>query len=52
MINRRSDDGDTPAEQPWIIADGALRTVGFNGDFAELRKATANRLALHMGAVT
>jgi AcrR family transcriptional regulator len=52
VINRRSDDGDTPAEQPWIIADGALRTVGFNGDFAELRKATANRLALHMGAVT
>ncbi|MFG1932107.1 TetR/AcrR family transcriptional regulator [Mycobacterium sp. NPDC048908] len=44
VINRRSDDTDCPPEQPWVIADGALRTVGFDGDFAELRKLTAARL--------
>ena len=38
VINRRSDDSDCPDEQPWVIADGALRTLGFNGDFAALRK--------------
>ena len=38
MINRRSDDTDCPDEQPWVIADGALRTLGFDGDFAALRK--------------
>jgi AcrR family transcriptional regulator len=38
VINRRSDDADCPDEQPWVIADGALRTLGFNGDFAALRK--------------
>ena len=38
VINRRSDDTDCPDEQPWVIADGALRTLGFNGDFAALRK--------------
>ena len=32
VINRRSDDTDCPADQPWIIADGALRTLGFDGD--------------------
>jgi hypothetical protein len=52
VINRRSDDGSAPAEQPWIIAGGALRTLGFDGDFAALRLATANRLALHIGAMT
>jgi AcrR family transcriptional regulator len=52
VVNRRSDDGGTPPEQPWTIADGALRTLGFGGDFAALRAATADRLALHMGAVT
>jgi AcrR family transcriptional regulator len=51
VINRRSDDGDAPAEQPWIIADGALRTLGFDGDFAALRVATAKRLDLHIGAL-
>jgi hypothetical protein len=50
VINRRSDDGDAPAEQPWIIADGALRTLGFDGDLAALRQATAQRLALHIEA--
>ena len=38
VINRRSDDTDCPDEQPWVIADGALRMLGFNGDFAALRK--------------
>ena len=37
MINRRSDDGVCPPEQPWVTADGALRTLGFRGDFAALR---------------
>ena len=48
VINRRSDDGDASAEQPWIIADGALRTLGFDGDFAVLREATAKRFALQI----
>jgi AcrR family transcriptional regulator len=52
VINRRSDDGGTPAEQAWIIADGALRVLGFDGDFAALRTTTANRLGLHIGAMT
>lgn len=52
VINRRSDDGDCPPEQPWVIADGALRTLGFRGDFAALREASAKRLALQIGAMT
>ena len=44
VINRRSDDADCPDEQPWVIADGALRTLGFNGDFAKVHKLTAARL--------
>jgi AcrR family transcriptional regulator len=52
VINRRSDDGGTPAELPWVVADGAMRTLGFDGDFAALRVATVNRLALHIGAMT
>jgi hypothetical protein len=52
VINRRSDDGGAPPEQPWIIADGALRTLGFDGDFAALRLATVIRLALHIDAMT
>ncbi len=44
VINRRSDDADCPPEQPWVIAEGALRTLGFAGDFRELRKLTAARL--------
>jgi hypothetical protein len=52
VINRRSDDGGCPPEQPWIIADGALRTLGFDGDFAALRRLTANRLGLHIDALT
>ena len=46
VINCRSDDdGGSPPEQPWVIADGALRALGFGGDFAEVRSSTANRLA-------
>ena len=44
MINARSDDTDCPQEQPWIIADGALRMLGFHGDFGKLHKVTAVRL--------
>jgi len=44
VINRRSDDTDCPQEQPRIIADGALRMLGFHGDFATLHKVTAVRL--------
>ena len=44
VINRRSDDTDCPDEQPWVIADGALRTLGFDGDFAALRKHRADRV--------
>jgi AcrR family transcriptional regulator len=43
VINRRSDDVDCPDDQPWVIAEGALRTLGFDGNFAELRKLTAAR---------
>lgn len=46
LINRRSDDTDCPKEQPWVIADGALRTLGFDGDFAKLYKLTAAPLGL------
>ncbi len=44
VINRRSDDGDCPAEAPWVIADGALRTLNFAGDFAAVRTLTKVRL--------
>ena len=46
VINHRSDDGVCPPEQPWMIADGALRTLGFDGDFAALRRGTADRLGI------
>ncbi len=46
VINRRSDDSGCADEQPWVIADGALRTLGFDGDFAALRKLTGGRLGL------
>jgi AcrR family transcriptional regulator len=49
-INRRSDDGACPPEQPWISAGGALRTLGYTGDFAALRAAAETRLALHTEA--
>lgn len=52
VINRRSDDSACPPEQPWVIADGSLRTLGWNGDFARLRRDTAERLDLAPANVT
>jgi AcrR family transcriptional regulator len=46
VINRRSDDGACPPQHSWVIADGALRTLGFDGDFVQLRKLTGERLGL------
>ena len=46
VINRRSDESVCPPEYAWVIADGALRTLGWGGDFARLRKSTADRLNL------
>lgn len=44
VISRRSDDNGCPPEQPWVIADGALRLLGWSGDFSTLRQGTADRL--------
>lgn len=52
VINVRSDDGVCPPEQPGIIADGALRLLGYGGDFAALRRSTIGRLSLQPGART
>jgi AcrR family transcriptional regulator len=52
VINRRSDDGVCPPEQPWIIADGALRALGYDGDLEALRRSTVARLSLHTEALT
>ncbi|MCW2687629.1 MAG: transcriptional regulator [Mycobacterium sp.] len=46
VINGRSDDSGCPPDQPWIIADGALRTLGWDGDFDRMRKLTSGRLRL------
>lgn len=51
-INRRSDDGVCPPEQPWISADGALRALGWGGDFQAVRAAAETRLALQTVAAT
>lgn len=37
VINRRSDDRVCPPETPRVIADAALRILGWQGDFAGLR---------------
>lgn len=44
VINRRSDDNSCPPDQPWVIADGSLRALGWHGDFDRLRQGTADRL--------
>ena len=46
VINRRSDDETCPPEMPWVIADGALRILGWSGDFTDLRARTVERLNL------
>lgn len=46
VINSRSDDADIPPEQPWVIGEGALRAVGYDRDFADLVRATADRLGV------
>jgi AcrR family transcriptional regulator len=46
VINRRSDEV-CPPQQPWVVADGALRTVGWDGDFAQLRRLTSERVGLY-----
>lgn len=52
VISRRSDDGACPPELPWTIADGALRVVGWSGDFVALRRGTALRLQIADDNVT
>lgn len=44
VINRRSDDNACPPDQSWVVADGALRCLGWTGDFEQLRRGTADRL--------
>ncbi|MET0900518.1 MAG: TetR/AcrR family transcriptional regulator [Mycobacterium sp.] len=44
VINLRSDDNTCPPDQSWVIADGALRCLGWTGDLAQLRQGTADRL--------
>lgn len=44
--NRRSDDSLCPDDHPWVIADGALRTLGFDGDFGYVHRYTRDRLHL------
>lgn len=46
VINRRSDEAGRAPDQPWLIADAALRVLGWDGDFARVRTATAERLGL------
>jgi AcrR family transcriptional regulator len=46
VVNSRSDDVETPPEQPWVIGDAALRILGFDGDFGPLVSATAVRLGV------
>ncbi len=45
-VNSRSDDGDVPSDQPWVIGEGALRLLGYDGDFAALVRVTAARLGV------
>jgi AcrR family transcriptional regulator len=45
-INLRSDDNGCPPDQPWVIAEGALRALGWDRDFAPMRQGTAARLEI------
>jgi hypothetical protein len=46
VINWRSDDRGCPPAHPWVIADGALRPLGFDGDLVTLPKLTGERLGV------
>ncbi|CRZ13732.1 TetR/AcrR family transcriptional regulator [Mycolicibacterium neworleansense] len=46
VVNSRSDDVEGSPAQPWVIGEGALRILGFHGDFAPLVTATAARLGV------
>jgi len=48
-INRRSDDQTGRPEQAWVIAEGALRVLGYHGGFAALREGSAQWLGLRSG---
>lgn len=43
-INSRSDDNACEPGLPWVIADAALRVLGWRGDFGQLRRGSADRL--------
>jgi len=49
VINIRSDDHWCPPDQAWTVAEGALRTLGYQGDFEVLRDRSAERLGLCRG---
>lgn len=40
-INTRSDDHSCPPDQAWVVAEAALRILGFDGDVGPLREARA-----------
>jgi AcrR family transcriptional regulator len=44
VINGRSDDGGCAQGQRWVIADGALRALGWEGDFEALHRGSADRM--------
>lgn len=46
VVNLRSDDGACPPRHPWVIAESALRALGYCGDFTRLHDLTAQRLRL------
>lgn len=46
VVNTRSDEVEGTPAQPWVIAEGALRILGFGGDFGPLVAATAARLGV------
>lgn len=46
VVNSRSDDVDPTPAQPWVIGEGALRILGFDGDFGPLVSATAAALGV------
>lgn len=46
VVNSRSDDAEGTPAQAWVIGEGALRILGFDGDFGPLVTATATRLGL------